>query len=48
MVVGARNPEGVSYAQRISCHSPFSLPAIHRLANCLFTIQGSYSKISIR
>jgi hypothetical protein len=21
MVVGARNPEGVSYAQRISCHS---------------------------
>jgi hypothetical protein len=26
MVVGARNPEGVSCAQRISCHSPFSFP----------------------
>jgi hypothetical protein len=28
--------------------SPFNHPAIHRLANRFFTIQGSYSKISIR
>ena len=36
MVVGARNPEGVSYAQRISCHSVFRIPAFHPLTTQLF------------
>jgi hypothetical protein len=36
MVVGARNPEGVSCAQRISCHSVFSIPAFHPLTTRVF------------
>ena len=46
MVVGARNPEGVSCAQRISCHSPFRHPVLTVYPSS-FAVQGSYSTTSI-
>jgi len=35
MVVGAWNPEGVSCAQRISCHSPFRHSVLTVMASSL-------------
>jgi hypothetical protein len=46
MVVGARNPEGVSCAQRISCHTVFSVPAFHPLTTRLFVPNPISASIS--